>query len=74
MPWVLQKGNDFGHMSVRNARAIAAGLTFRPVGETVRDTLTWWATVPEARRTAPRFAITPAQETAALAAWKERGR
>ena len=72
VPWVLQKGNDFGHMSVRNDRAIAAGLTFRPIGETVRDTLAWWATVPEARRNAPRFAITPAQETAALAAWKAR--
>jgi hypothetical protein len=30
--------------------------------------------VPEARRNAPRFTITPEQETAALAAWKARGR
>jgi 2'-hydroxyisoflavone reductase len=73
VPWVLQKGNDYGHMSVRNDRAVAAGLTFRPLATTVRDTLAWWATVPDARRTAPRFAITPEQEATALAAWKARG-
>ena len=74
VPWVMQKGNDFGHMSVRNDRTIAAGLTFRPLATTVRDTLAWWGTVPDARRNAPRFAITPQQETTALAAWKARGK
>jgi 2'-hydroxyisoflavone reductase len=74
VPWVLQKGNDYGHMSVRNDKAVSAGLTFRPLATTVRDTLTWWATVPEARRTAPRFTITPQQEAEALAAWKARKR
>ena len=73
-PWVLQEGNNFGHLSVRNDRAIAAGLTFTPLATTVRDTLAWWQTVPEARRTAPRFAITPEQEATALAAWKARVR
>jgi 2'-hydroxyisoflavone reductase len=73
VPWVLQTGNELGHLSARNDRAIAAGLTFTPLATTVRDTLAWWATVPEARRTSPRFALTPEQETAALAAWKARG-
>ena len=44
-----------------------------PVAETVRDTLTWWGTVPEARRAAPKFTIPPEHETAALAEWKARG-
>jgi len=74
VPWVLQEGNELGHLSIRNDRAIAAGLTFTPLATTVRDTLAWWATVPEARRTAPRFAITPEQEATALAAWRARGR
>jgi nucleoside-diphosphate-sugar epimerase len=30
-----------GHGQVANARAVAAGLTFRPVEETIRDTLAW---------------------------------
>jgi 2'-hydroxyisoflavone reductase len=72
VPWVMLKGNDYGHMHARNDRARAAGLTFRPLAETVRDTLAWWPSVPEARRAAPRFSIKPEQEAAALAAWKAR--
>lgn len=72
IPWVMLKGNDYGHTHVRNDRARAAGLAFRPLADTVRDTLAWWPTVPEARRASPRFAIKPEQETAALAAWRAR--
>jgi 2'-hydroxyisoflavone reductase len=74
VPWVMLQGNNLGHTSVSNARAVAAGLGFRPLATTVRDTLAWWPTVPQARRDAPRFAITPDQETTALAAWKARKR
>src|SRR4051812_7398899 len=31
IPWALLKGNDYGMMSVKNDKAIAAGLTFRPL-------------------------------------------
>jgi 2'-hydroxyisoflavone reductase len=60
-------------MSVRNDRAVRAGLRFRPIAETAHDTLAWWTTVPDARRAAPKFTITPEQEARALAAWKTRG-
>jgi 2'-hydroxyisoflavone reductase len=69
IPWAMLRGNDDGMMSVRNDHAIAAGLTFRPLAVTVRDTLAWWPTVPEARRTKPRFNITPELEARALADW-----
>ncbi|HEU4537090.1 MAG TPA: NAD-dependent epimerase/dehydratase family protein [Polyangiaceae bacterium] len=72
VPWVMLAGNDYGHMSARNGRAIAAGLTFRPLEQTVRDTLAWWQTVPEARRAKPRFTITAEQEAKALADWRAR--
>jgi 2'-hydroxyisoflavone reductase len=72
IPWAMLKGNDYGMMSVNNARAIRAGLGFRPLATTVRDTLSWWPTVPEARRAKPRFTITPEMEAKALAAWKAR--
>jgi 2'-hydroxyisoflavone reductase len=72
VPWALLKGNNDGMMSIKTDKAVAAGLTYRPVGETLRDTLAWWPTVPEARRTAPRFAITPELEAKALAAWHAR--
>ena len=73
IPWALLKGNDDGMMSIANGKAIKAGLTFRPLEATVRDTLAWWPTVPEARRTKPRFTITPDIEKAALADWHARG-
>jgi 2'-hydroxyisoflavone reductase len=72
IPWALLKGNDFGMMSINSRKAIGAGLTFRPIAETVRDTLAWWQTVPEKRRAAPRFTITPEKEAKALADWHAR--
>jgi 2'-hydroxyisoflavone reductase len=72
VPWVMLAGNNVGHTSASNAKAVNAGLGFRPLATTVRDTLAWWPTVPEARRNAPRFAITPEIEQSALAAWKAR--
>jgi 2'-hydroxyisoflavone reductase len=74
IPWAMLKGNDDGMMSIRNGKAIAAGLTFRPLAITVRDTLAWWHTVPEARREKPHFTITPEMEAKALADWHARGR
>jgi 2'-hydroxyisoflavone reductase len=73
IPWAMLKGNDYGMMSVKNDKAVAAGLTFRPLATTVRDTLAWWPTVPEARRNAPKFEITPEKEAKALADWHARG-
>jgi 2'-hydroxyisoflavone reductase len=59
-------------MSIRNDKAIAAGLSFRPLAVTVRDTLAWWPTVPATRREQPKFAITPEKEAKALADWHAR--
>jgi 2'-hydroxyisoflavone reductase len=74
IPWAMLEGNNYGMMWVKNDRAIAAGLTFRPLATTVRDTLAWWPTVPEARRTKPRFSMTPEKETKALEDWHARGK
>jgi 2'-hydroxyisoflavone reductase len=72
IPWAMLKGNDYGMMSISNAKAIAAGLSFRPLAATLRDTLAWWPTVAAARREHPHFAITPEQEAQALADWAKR--
>ena len=42
--WIPEADN--GIFEVRNDKAIAAGLTFRPLEETVRDTLDWDRTRP----------------------------
>jgi 2'-hydroxyisoflavone reductase len=72
VPWVMLRGNDYGHMSALNTKSVAAGLRYRPLADTVRDTLAWWGTVPEARRASPRFSITPEKEAKALAEWHAR--
>ncbi len=70
----MLRGNDDGMMSIANRKAIKAGLTFRPIEATLRDTLAWWPMVPVARRSKPRFTITPEMEKAALADWHARKR
>ncbi len=44
--YLPEVGEDAGFAHVNVSKAIAAGLTFRPLAETVRDTLAWAATRP----------------------------
>ena len=44
--WLPDEGEDAGFARVNVSKAIAAGLTFRPLAETVRDTLDWAASRP----------------------------
>jgi 2'-hydroxyisoflavone reductase len=53
-------------------RAIADGLTFHPLEDTVRATLEWSASRPE--ETPPRAGLDPAKEARVLEAWKARAR
>jgi 2'-hydroxyisoflavone reductase len=40
--WIAPSGEFAGFHQWSNARAVAAGLAFRPVEVTVKDTLAWW--------------------------------
>ncbi len=70
--WVPSAGETAGFAKVSNARAVKAGLTFRPIADTVKATLDWFRTVPEERRSKLRAGITRERETKVLAAWKSR--
>ena len=71
--WLDNKGDLTGFGTLSNARAVAAGLTFRPIGDTARDTLAWLDTLPEDERAKLRSSgIKPEKETEVLAAWKAR--
>jgi len=76
IPWVMAEGDELGHMRISNRRALAAGLTCRPLLTTARDTLAWRRSgaVPEALRLKPRYVMTEEQERAILAAWNARAR
>ncbi|MCA9293783.1 MAG: NAD-dependent epimerase/dehydratase family protein [Phycisphaerales bacterium] len=52
-----------------NKRAVDAGLKFRPLADTVRDTLAWWATLPEDRQAKLRAGITHEREKEMLKKW-----
>lgn len=56
-----------------NARAIAAGLTFRPLATTVADLLAWFHALPAERQAKPRAGISREREAELLALWKRRG-
>jgi 2'-hydroxyisoflavone reductase len=70
--WVPNRGETAGFAKVSNARAIAAGLTFHPIGDTARATLDWFRTLPGDRRSKLRAGLTPEREAKVLAAWKAR--
>ena len=67
--WVPPVGDGVGMTTSSSARAIARGLTYRPLPDTVRATLDWWATLPPERRAKLRAGITREREAAVLAAW-----
>ena len=71
--WSPLEGPEAGHPFIDVTRALNTGLLFRPIAETVRDTLDWWATVPQERKDSPmRSGLTPEREAEVLALWHGR--
>ncbi|MBK8250153.1 MAG: NAD-dependent epimerase/dehydratase family protein [Gemmatimonadetes bacterium] len=61
-------------MYVSVARAVAAGLTYRPLATTAMDLIAWDKARPAAEREKRAAGITRAREAEVLAAWKQRSR
>jgi 2'-hydroxyisoflavone reductase len=53
-------------------RALARGLTFRPLVETARDTLAWFKSLPQDRQAKLRAGLTPDREAEVLAHWRKQ--
>jgi 2'-hydroxyisoflavone reductase len=76
--WIPQSDPDMqGFSDVSCAKAIAAGLSFRDLATTARDTLAWDATrvdraEPAARALQPRAGLAPEREAELLRAWHNR--
>ena len=58
--------------SVRNERAIGKGLGFRPLGDTIRDTLAWAREEAKTRKLFGRTGIAPEKEAKVIAAAKAK--
>jgi len=70
--WVPYEGETRGFHTWSNARAIAAGLTFRPLAETVAATLEAFDALPEEERDRVMADIPRPAEATLLASWHTR--
>jgi len=70
--WIPPRDGYQGFGAFSNARAVAAGLGYRPLAVTAKDTLDWWKTLPEEQRAAPRAGLEAEREAEVLAAWHAR--
>ncbi len=64
--WIPSEGEYAGFARRSNARAIDAGLTFRPFADTVEATLAWFRDQPEDRQSQLRAGITAEREAEVL--------
>jgi len=76
VPWIMPVGDNFGSARVSNERAVARGLTFTPLAESVRDIHAWWTSgaISDARRArlVSGDASLMAREETILAEWSAR--
>jgi len=70
--WVPPRGEDAGAARISIKRALAKGLTFRPLAETARDTLQWFKSQPAERQAKLAAGITPEREAEVLTAWHKQ--
>jgi len=73
-PWSPAKGDTAGASLTSVKAAAAAGLRFRPLEETVRDTLAWFKTLPPERQGKLRAGLSPQKEADTLRLWRESQR
>ncbi|MBK5259243.1 MAG: NAD-dependent epimerase/dehydratase family protein [Thermoanaerobaculia bacterium] len=69
--WIPPTGEYAGFGTRSNKKAIAAGLTFRPLADTARATLDWADARPAERKAKLRAGLAPEREVEVLAAWKK---
>ena len=67
-------GDELGLSRTKIDKALAKGLTFRPLGDTARDTLAWFKSLPQDRQSKMRAGVTAERESEVLAAWKKQKR
>lgn len=69
--WVPGQGDSAGFARLDPRRAIAAGLTYRPLATTAADTWEWFRSLPEERRTKRRAGLSASREAEVLKSWQD---
>lgn len=71
--WVPRGAGPYaGYGQVSNARAVAAGLTYRPLETTVTDLMAWFRALPAERQAKLNAGMTREREAEVLKAWHAR--
>jgi 2'-hydroxyisoflavone reductase len=66
--WIPSAGEDAGFSRRSNKRAMAKGLTFRPMSQTAPDTLAYFKSLPADRQATLKAGLKPEREKEVLAA------
>ncbi|MBJ6763024.1 SDR family oxidoreductase [Myxococcaceae bacterium JPH2] len=69
--WMTPSGATAGAHLRKSDKAVKAGLKFRPVTDTIRDTLAWFNAQPQERRDKFRAGLTPEREKELLGLWAQ---
>jgi 2'-hydroxyisoflavone reductase len=72
-PWSPMKGDEAGASLTSMSAAAKTGLRSRPLPETVRDTLTWFQSLPAERQAKLRAGLDPQKEAETLRLWHQSG-
>ena len=70
--WVPPEDDNAGFMRVSVQRALDAGLTYRPLATTARETLEWFRSLPADVQARVGGPLTAEREAEVLAAWRAR--
>jgi 2'-hydroxyisoflavone reductase len=72
--WVPGHGEDAGFAQRSIAKALEAGLVFRPLSQTAVDTLAWFRQQSPSRQAALKAGLSPERELQVLADWRTKVR
>jgi 2'-hydroxyisoflavone reductase len=70
--WIPPRGEEAGSNCISLQRALAKGLTFRPLAETARDTLAWFKAQSAERRAKLKAGLSPEREAEVMVAWHKK--
>ncbi|MCU0650308.1 MAG: NAD-dependent epimerase/dehydratase family protein [Gemmatimonadaceae bacterium] len=70
--WAPPKGGMVGFSRIDCRKAWGAGLTFRPLAQTAKDTLDWYHQQPADRQEKLRAGLAAAREVEVLTAWRSK--
>lgn len=70
--WVAPRGANAFMLQMNVSKAVAAGLTFRPLAVTAKDTLEWYHSRPAEEQAKLAAGIAPDKEKAVLDAWNAK--